>query len=134
MKLPFISKAKHEEVLQELHITKKLLDNSYEIVKLLKQDNRRLNLERIEATKRANKFEDWYKNLNSVYKELQSKVSELEKENEILNSKMNEFEIEFFLKNKVKIDNQKKKRIRKKKEKNLTIEMLYILSEKYYDL
>lgn len=134
MRLPFVSRDKYEDKLQELHITKKLLDNSYEIVNEQTQRNCRLNLERIEAEKRANKFEDWYKNLNSIYKELQSKVLLLENENKILNSKMNKFEIDFFLKNKVKIDIQKKKRIRRKKEKNLTIEMLDMLTEKYNNL
>lgn len=154
MRLPFVSRDKYEDKLQELYIKQKMLDNTYELLNEATERNFKLSMERIEIEKRAIKYEDWYKNLNTVYKQAQSDLScyqtlidrkdtELERgknrENDLLeiNKKLREkielFGIEVFFRLKKQALNKKKVRLKKKKNKQLNDYLIKEVVTKIYE-
>lgn len=118
---------KYEDMKQELELKNKLLANSYEVVGTkndkcneLELEFERCNAEKKNETIRANKFEDWYKNLICVHKGLTNDYEGLKKQNRKLNKIVFDYKIDTLIA--LTREQRKQKKSRKKKQKQREID------------
>lgn len=126
MKLPFVSRNTHEEVLQELYIKQKILENTYQLLDESTERNLKLNEEKMELDKKYKGLVSYNKQVqanaenasylleNSKYRE--SKLLDINKD---LKNKIDKFEIDAIAALKVEMKRQRKSRKKKQKQRQI---------------
>lgn len=126
MKLPFVSRNTHEEVLQELHIKQKILENTYQLLDESTERNLKLNEEKMELDKK-------YKGLVSYNRQVQANAENLLEINRGLREKIASFGIETFFRLKRHALKKKTVRLKKKKDKQLNDYLIEEVVAKIYE-
>lgn len=138
MKLPLVSRKKLEKAERELYINKKISENMKKLLDESTERNHKLNIERLQEIKRADKFENLYKglvnysrciqsnseNLDTLLRSSRTRESQLVEINHKLQNKINKFGINTA--SVLEREKNKQRKSRKKKQKQREIDNFII--------
>lgn len=140
MKLPFVSRNTHEEVLQELYIKQKILENTYELLDESTERNLKLSEEKMELDKKYKGLVSYNRqvqikaeNLKTLLENSESREEQLLEINRGLREKIALFGIETFFRLKRHALKKKTVRLKKKKDKQLNDYLIEEVVAKIYE-